>query len=459
MKSTPPWLEAFASGKGPRYLRIVAAVEAAVASGQLQAGDRLPPQRELARGLGLDLTTVSRGYEECRHRGLLETRGPAGTFVAPPLVRHAQAVDLSMNLPPAPPDANLMELLRRGLSQILTRTSANLLMTYQVGGGSAADQHAGRSWLQPMLGDVAGRDLIVCPGSQATLAALIMTLTEPGQGVGCEPILYPGLILAARHLGRNVVTIETDEHGMTARGLRTACRNKGVRMIYLNPTAQNPTAHTMPLERRQELLQAAAKLDVMLVEDDPYWLLAEQPVAPLARLSPEQVCYISTLSKCLTPGLRTAYLSPSPRLDGARFLAALRSINLMSAPLLISLVTQWVMDGTAQRLLGEVRKEAEARRRIAINTLAGLRGARCDGVHLWLGLPAPWTAAQFVRAASLEGVTVADASAFSPEGTATQNAVRVSLGAAASQSDLTAALRRLDRLLHPRQSHSRLIVV
>ena len=50
----------------------------------MQPGDRLPPQRGLAQHLGVDLTTVTRAYAEAGQRGLLEPRGPLGTFIARP---------------------------------------------------------------------------------------------------------------------------------------------------------------------------------------------------------------------------------------------------------------------------------------------------------------------------------------------------------------------------------------
>ncbi|TIV91573.1 MAG: GntR family transcriptional regulator, partial [Mesorhizobium sp.] len=54
------WLSRLGEGPQPIYLRIVDALAAARSSGRLQPGDRLPPQRELARFLGVDLTTVTR---------------------------------------------------------------------------------------------------------------------------------------------------------------------------------------------------------------------------------------------------------------------------------------------------------------------------------------------------------------------------------------------------------------
>ncbi len=83
----------------------------------------------------MDLTTVTRAFAEAKRRNLIEARGALGTFVAPPKVELAQMVDLSMNVPPPPAGVDFHDLLQRGLSQVLLRSDAHLLMTYQLGGG------------------------------------------------------------------------------------------------------------------------------------------------------------------------------------------------------------------------------------------------------------------------------------------------------------------------------------
>ena len=56
----PSWLPRLAGNKGPRFLQIADALQAAVADGSLKPGDRLPPQRQLAAQLDVDLTTITR---------------------------------------------------------------------------------------------------------------------------------------------------------------------------------------------------------------------------------------------------------------------------------------------------------------------------------------------------------------------------------------------------------------
>jgi len=448
----PIWLPRLAVLGGPRFLQIADALQAAVADGSLQPGDRLPPQRLLAAQLDVDLTTITRAYDEARRRNLLEGRGARGTYVAAPKVELTAFLDLSMNTPPPPDGVDFDDMLKQGLSQVLMRVDNELLMTYHLAGGSDSDRQAGAKWLAPMFGPLDARQLVVCPGAQAAIAALILALTEPGDAILTEPTTYPGLRTAATQFGRHIIAVEADQHGMVPERLEEACRQHKPGLVYLNPTLQNPTAVTMPERRRKALASVAQRCKVRIVEDDPYWLLADAPPPPIARFAPEQVVYISSLSKCLTPGLRVAFVLIRDPMERERFLVALRSFALMVSPLTAALATQWILDGSADALMQGVRKEARLRHWMARDILAGRYSGAGDGLHVWLELPAYWSASQLARAADSEGIAVTPAEAFATgatgeTGSGSMNAIRISLGSIKDRGRLQAGLQRLSHLL------------
>jgi DNA-binding transcriptional MocR family regulator len=438
------WREALGH-PGPRYLQIVRFMEKAIAEGRLRPGDRLPPQRDLARALGVDLTTVTRAYAEARERNLLHARGALGSFVSAPRFDTAQLLDLGMNLPPPPLGVDLGDLLRRGFDQVLTHVETHALMSYHAGGGAQADRQAGAAWLAQPLGKVDPERIVISPGAQVALSALLLALTEGGEAIACEPLLYPGLISAAMQLGRRVVPLAADEDGMLPDALDEAARI-GVRVVYLNPTLRNPTANTMTAMRRDALAAIVRAHGLTIIEDDPYWALATQAPAPLAARLPERTYYVATLSKALTPGLRTAYVVAPDREARARFIASLRSIALMSTPVMTSLATQWIHDGTAARVVEGVRAEAAERRRLAVHTLRLDPMAPGDGIHLWLPLPPRWTAQALTLAARMEGLAVTPSSAFAATAPAAE-AIRISLGGVRDRARLKYSLERLAMLL------------
>lgn len=442
----PVWLPRLVLHGGPRFLQIADALQAAVADGSLKPGDRLPPQRQLAAQLDVDLTTITRAYDEARRRKLLEGRGARGTYVAAPKVELSPVLDLSMNTPPPPDGVDFDDMLKQGLAQVLMRADNASLMTYHLGGGSDSDRKAGARWLEPMFGHLDSGQVVVCPGAQAAIAALILALTQPGDLILAEPASYPGLRAAATQFGRRIIAVEADRHGMLPGMLEEACRAHKPTLVYLNPTCQNPTTVTLPERRRKELAAIARRCNVRIVEDDPYWLLADAPPPPIATFAPEQVYYISTLSKCLTPGLRVAFVLIRDQQERERFLVALRSFALMVAPLTAALATQWILDGSADRLMEGVRKEARLRQRMARDILAGRCNGAGDGLHVWLELPAYWNSSQLARAADSEGIAVTPAEAFASNG-ASVNAIRISLGSTRDRGRLQAGLQRLSQLL------------
>ena len=446
----PIWLPRLTAQGGPRFLQIADALQAAVADGSLNPGDRLPPQRRLAAQLDVDLTTITRAYDEARRRHLLEGRGARGTYVAAPKVELTSILDLSMNTPPPPNGVDFDDMLKQGLSQVLMRTDAELLMTYHLGGGSNSDRKAGAQWLEPMFGVLDSEQVVVCPGAQAAIAALILALTQPGDVILAEPTSYPGLRVAATQLGRRIIAVEADKHGMVPEMLEQACHQHLPGLVYLNPTLQNPTAITIPQRRRKELASIAKRCNVRIIEDDPYWLLADAPPPPIAAFAPEQVVYISTLSKCLTPGLRVAFVLIRDPHERERFLAALRSFALMTTPLTAALAAQWILDGSAARLMEGIRKEARLRHWMARDILAGRYSGAGDGLHVWLELPSYWRSSQLARAADREGIAITPAEAFATDngsGSGSVNAIRISLGSIKDREHLQAGLQRLSQLL------------
>lgn len=454
----PDWIGEFAAAAGPRYVQIAGFLERAMAEGTLSAGDRLPPQRELAALLGVDLTTVTRALAEARRRGLVEPRGSLGTFIAAPAFELAQAVDLSMNVPPPPEGIDFDDMLRRGLAQVTLRADASLLMTYQLGGGTMPDRAAGAQWLAPMLGNVAHDRVIASPGAQSALAALMMCRTAPGAAIATEPLIYPGVRGAAAELGRHVITIPVDDDGMRPDALDAACGARDVQLIYLNPTLQNPTTHTMPEARRRDIARVAERHGVLIVEDDPYWLLTPDAPPPMATIAPAQTVYIATLAKCLSPGLRTAYVvTPEPDMRES-LLGALRAITLMASPIATALATQWIRDGSAAELLGGIRAEAAARQQIARQWLTASGPYAPSGIHVWHPLPSYWSSEGFSRAARDASLRVTASDVFH-EGAMPPNAIRISLGGVPDRAQLSMALKKLSGLLARKPPNASMAVI
>lgn len=67
--------------KRPTYVEVSSSIEAEIRNGVYPPGSRLPPQRQLATELGINVSTVSRAYKELQLRGLVIGSKRRGSLV------------------------------------------------------------------------------------------------------------------------------------------------------------------------------------------------------------------------------------------------------------------------------------------------------------------------------------------------------------------------------------------
>ncbi len=153
------------------------------------------------------------------------------------------------------------------------------------------------------------------------------------------------------------------------------------------------------------------------------------------------------MSKCLTPGLRTAFVA-APDAEAATGLAKiLRAFTQSAAPLMTALAAQWIRNGSAAALRDAVRAEAEARQALARRILPPGGTAHRSGLHVWQRLPAHWDRAGLIAEARALGLGLMPADAFAVDPAAAPDAVRLSLGAIADRARLRSALETLAALM------------
>ncbi len=446
------WAPRLEGSTKPVYQAIADAISDDLRNGRLAPGSRLPPQRRLAAALGVDLTTITRGYAEARRRGLLSARVGQGSFVhdRPALQPYGAPsgapVDMTMNMPPPFQDEGLARRMWRGFAEVQERQGLDLMLRYQDPGGVAEDRAAAAAWLADRIpGLEAGRTL-VAPGVQAALVSILGVLTNPGDTVCTERLAYPGVRAAAAHLGLGVIGIEMDAEGILPAAFTRACRDIGPKALCCTPTLQNPTTATMSLARRQEIVAVARRYRVAIVEDDAYGKLAEPSDPPLAALAPELAWHIVGLAKLASPALRIAYVAAPDEAGAAQAAGRLRAVAGMASPISAAVATRWFRSGTAAEVLNAIRREARARRRIAAEVFGARFLEPAEAFHLWLELPEPWTRSAFQAALSAHEVSVVPSDAFVTAGPPPE-AVRIGLGAAATRADLARALAAMAQVL------------
>lgn len=387
------WIPTIAELPGPVYMRIVDALSVDIASGRLARGQQLPTHRALARALDIDLTTVTRAYGEARRRGLLDARVGQGTFVSETTARAAAdipyqiKIDLSMNVPPQPVEANLEMRIAQGLAFIQNESSFTALLNYQRPGGTDEEREIAANWLRPRVPMAAAERLIIYPGSQAVLFNALLLLTSPGDVVLTEALTFPGIKAAAAKLGVRLVGVAMDAEGVDPDALKSACELHKPKAVYLVSTLHNPTTITLGPERRKAVADIIRNAGTILIEDDAYGLL-EPSASPIANLIPERSYLAVSLSKCIAPALRVSYLLVPDATSEQLMRGNLQATIQMPAPLMVALATHWLRSGIADQIVTAIRSEATGRQQLAAKILKGLSFAgKPGGHHLWLSLP------------------------------------------------------------------------
>ncbi len=458
-KNTQRWQKRLEASDRPAYLLLADLLGEDIRTGRLTARDKLPTLRDLAADLRLNYTTVARGYAEARKRGLIDSRAGTGTFIrgtspAVPL-RGGSGAEMTMNLPPEPQDAALLERMHESAARLMGETDLYSLLRYQDFGGSARDREAAMAWLRPRVPDCTIDQMLVCPGIHSVLAALFSQLARPGELICVEALTYPGVKAIATQLGIQLHALPLDEEGPMGESFEHACKTLKPKALYINPTLNNPTTATVSRARREALADIALRFAIPIIEDDAYALLPRQMPPTLATLAPDLTYYITGFSKTLGAGLRNAYVrSPSAR-QSQRLAGALRATTVMASPITNALSTLWVEDGTAESMLQAVRNESNARQVLALKHL-GPYGvvAPSDCFHLWLPLSSAWSMVEFASFLRTRNVGVVASVAFSTDSMPPE-AVRICLGGPMSRDECDDALRLIaDTLAHPMHPHA-----
>jgi 2-aminoadipate transaminase len=238
-------------------------------------------------------------------------------------------------------------------------------------------------------------EILVASGSQGVLDGIGKVLIDPGDLVAVEAPTYLGALQAFSPYQPTYVEIATDGDGVIPDSLDAVLSNNTVKLVYLVPTFQNPTGRTVPLARRRQIADIIEEHGVLLIEDDPYRALRfrGEPVPPIATLAPDQVVYVSTLSKVFAPGLRIGYsVVPGELRDW--LVIAKQGVDLHTSTFNQALAAEYIAGGflaeQVPRIVDLYRPKQEQMMRVLAEDLPdGFSWSRPDGgMFVWVEGPA-----------------------------------------------------------------------
>lgn len=355
------------NGDGPLPVRLAAELRRLIGESVLAPGDALPSTRGLAAHLGVSRGTVVAAYDQLLAEGYLSAAAGRSTVVNPQLRRTPPrpsprtasepiAPSIRLDLRPGrpsttdvvgpewraawrqaslgPADTPMPPL---GLPALRTAWADHLRRTRAVvrDPGQLAVTGGGREGLALLLLALSAGQIRAdhprdqasssvhrgtsAPEHRALEASILPQPTHVGFGksvrslrVGVEEPGYPSLRKVPARFGASVLPVPVDERGLRVADLPTGPDAPDV--LVLTPSHQYPLGGSLPVDRRQALLEWAREHRVVVVEDDYDSELryTSQPLPALAALddpSDGRVVLLGTLSQTLTPTLGIGYLA------------------------------------------------------------------------------------------------------------------------------------------------------
>jgi DNA-binding transcriptional MocR family regulator len=447
------WKPADINLQSPKYLSIADALETDISCGKVVAGEQLPPQRDLAEQLSVNLSTISRAYRVAENRGLISGVVGKGTFVStdvlvnPEMIpiekQHHKQIELGVVAPLSTLDPNLQpRLIKLSSSHNLASYSQ-----YTEPCGLAAHLEVGAHWANRFGLLVTPDQVIVTAGAQHALTCAFMACFKPGSRIAIDYLSYPGIKALATMMHIRLVPIIMDEKGMIPEALNAACKSNPVEGIYLMPGCHNPTGTAMGDKRREEIIDLITKHRLLLIEDDAYYFTSENPQPALSSYLPDNSIFIANFSKILFSGLRSSFVFTSQRIRAEMTRAVLNTI-WMAPSLNTAILCDVINDGTIDKVIETKMKEAKARNIIASSVLPFQSTINpTKRFFQWYQLPKPWTAPFFEAYAHQRGVNVFCGEKFAVGNQSIGQFVRLAITSPETRQDLTVGLTILKDII------------
>ena len=338
-----------------------------------------------------NLSTAARNFQESAIRRI----GALGASV-PGLI------SLSAGYPA--PDVFPWEDLQAISADILSRRDGNTLQYGATRGYRPLIEHLLAHTLKARGIEARFDDVVITSGSQQGLDLIGRVLIDPGDTVIVELPTYSGAIAAFHNLQAALAGVPQDADGIdiaavdrVAADLRKTGRP--AKFVYVTPNFQNPAGILMSARRRGELVEAARRNDLVILEDDPYGSIFFEDVTTFEDTRPikaddadGRVIYLGSFSKILVPGLRVAWMVAPPAV-AQRVELCKQAADISSGVFDQRIVHGALANGVIDRIAPGLRAHYQTKRTIMERALESHLGGRVKwisprgGFFLWIEMP------------------------------------------------------------------------
>lgn len=424
---------------------------AAIDSGELEPGAKLPPTRELAAEASVNHLTAARVYRKLAELGYVTASVGRGTFVRTLVPAGSASHGDDWQVYALPEDvisyseqvlADTFSLAGRedvlslatGWPAPSTYPTAELAgiaadVFAEVGGDALSylpaeglfdlrEQIAARGRAHAYAEDA--DEVVITSGAQQAIALSAHATLERGDVAVVESPTFIGMMTALRGTGARVIGVPVDEDGLDVDGLERLLARHEVKLVALQSACQNPTGRSLSEERRARLAELAVERNFFILEDRVYadMRFEGRVVRSLRELAPAHVIYVNSLSKVVGGGLRTGWVAA--RGPVRERIAMLKLGADFHSPTLIQhMVARWLATGAYDRHIKHTKPFYRERRDALLAALERhLPGEYhvdppTGGHHLWVTLDRPLDERALYAEAARNGVT------FTPGGAVT----------------------------------------
>jgi GntR family transcriptional regulator/MocR family aminotransferase len=382
----------------PVYLQIANAIIREMKRGRIGPGIKLPGTRLLSETLDVHRKTVVRAYEELDAQAWIELRPSQGTFTSrelpeinpkrlaieqkkpntfPATTGYTVPVNKFIRTPVSPnrhipgfhdgPDARMVptgEIAKAYRSVLMKKVNGRYTSYVDTAGVEKfrrvlSDQLNSSRGLQTTY-----ENIMVTRGSTMGLYMIVSILFSKGDTVIAGDPNYYYADRTFLNAGMKLIRVRVDDNGIDVDAIEKLCRKKKINAVHVTSHHHYPTTVTLSASRRIKLLSLAEKFGFVIIEDDYDYDLhyCSSPILPLASADTRgMVIYIGTLSKVLSPAIRTGYVIAPANL--VLELARLRQIiDTQGDPIMELTLAEMYQDGSIRRHLKKSLHEYNRRR-------------------------------------------------------------------------------------------------
>lgn len=444
------WKPIIGSSGRAIYRELAMQLEADIKNGILKPGMMLPPQRELADYLDINLSTVTRAFKLCEQKGLISGATGRGTFVASDIsnaiLLGGKEENRLIEMGAILPDEEQNRLVVKTMQKLLKEPDAFHGLQYGLTEDNLLQKKAAVQWLEKSGFRTSPERILFAAGGQNAISGILASLFRCGDKIGTTTVIYPGIKTAASMLGLKLIPVADADGEIDPDILEQICVKEGIKALYLIADYHNPTTKTMKLETRKAIAEIAVKHELIVLEDAINSLLMEKPLPPIASFAPEHTIYISSVSKTLSPGLRTAFVA-SPLQLHKELSIGFYNLNIMVSPLLTKTTVRLIDTGAADEIVKQRREGTRKRNRMISEILHQFDVQGDDYCNFrWLMLPQKFTGMTFELYAKNAGVQLYAAERFAI-GSRHPQAVRIAVTAEQSIDEFLRGIGMLKNIL------------